>query len=155
MDTNVGVLEFVSEALPLNKILEMNENFSEIHLKNLVASSVASYMACYILGVGDRHDDNILVRSDGNLFHIDFGFMFGRHPSFDACPFAITKYFQRVLNTKWEDFIQLALQAWVILRENYKELIDLSRVVFSSLYDPLEVQRFLERRLKLQKSLAE
>jgi len=50
-----------------------------------LASTTAAYLtAGYLLGVRDGHDDNLMVRVDGSLFRIDFGFIFNRTPGIDA-----------------------------------------------------------------------
>merc|ERR1711924_492896 len=48
------------------------------------ATTAAYLTAGYVLGVRDGHDDNIMLRDNGDLFRVDYGFIFGRMPEVDA-----------------------------------------------------------------------
>ena len=62
----------------LNYILHHNPNTPVGILRTRFIKSTAFYcILTYLLGVGDRHLDNIMVTHDGRLFHIDFSYIFG------------------------------------------------------------------------------
>jgi predicted unusual protein kinase regulating ubiquinone biosynthesis (AarF/ABC1/UbiB family) len=37
-------------------------------------------LACYLLGLGDRHNKNIMISKNGKIGHIDFGYIMNKDP---------------------------------------------------------------------------
>ena len=64
-----------------NYIMDFNPNLTiQIMREKFIKTCVSSCVLCYVLGVGDRHLENILVTKDGKLCHIDFSFLLGHDP---------------------------------------------------------------------------
>uniref|UniRef100_A0AAY5EPD8 phosphatidylinositol-4,5-bisphosphate 3-kinase n=1 Tax=Electrophorus electricus TaxID=8005 RepID=A0AAY5EPD8_ELEEL len=107
--------------------------------------SCAGYcVATYVLGIGDRHSDNIMVRSTGQLFHIDFGHILGNFKSKfgikrERVPFILTHDFIHVIqqgktgNTeKFGSFRQNCEDAYLILRKNGNLFITLFALMLTA-----------------------
>jgi phosphatidylinositol kinase/protein kinase (PI-3 family) len=53
---------------------------------NFLRSLVGYSLVCYILQIKDRHNANILLDREGNVVHIDFGFVLGDSPKMAKVP---------------------------------------------------------------------
>ncbi|XP_030373429.1 phosphatidylinositol 4-phosphate 3-kinase C2 domain-containing subunit beta [Scaptodrosophila lebanonensis] len=145
-----GMIELVSEAETLRKIqVECGltgsfkdrpiaewlgkQNPSPLEYQSAVRNftlSCAGYsVATYVLGICDRHNDNIMLKTSGHLFHIDFGKFLGDAQMFgnfkrDRTPFVLTSDMAYVINggdkpsTDFHYFVDLCCRAFNIVRKN-------------------------------------
>ena len=48
--------------------------------KNFIKTLAGYSLVTYLLQVKDRHNGNILIRSDGSIIHIDYGYLISNSP---------------------------------------------------------------------------
>jgi len=98
-------------------------------LENFIRSSAGYCVITYILGIGDRHLDNLMVTPDGRLFHIDFGFILGKDPKPFPPPMRICKEMVEGMGGNsspgYQSFKSKCCQAYKILRRHSKLIINL------------------------------
>ncbi|PHJ18239.1 phosphatidylinositol 3- and 4-kinase, partial [Cystoisospora suis] len=137
--TDDGLIEFVQGAECLSSIKKKHKNlinyftylhpdpnspcgFSKRVLSNFIRSCAGSSLVTFLLGIGDRHLDNILVRHDGRLCHIDFGFILGEDPKPFPPPMKICSEMLEVLGgiggEGYNLFVAQCCQGYKILRRH-------------------------------------
>lgn len=97
----------------------------------------------------DRHFDNVLIKDDMLLMHIDFGFLMGTSPPIDGPPIAIAPQMEVVFRELgvWDTFVDLFLDAFAALREHAPAIIRTSVMIFSMAgYREDEIRNFLRGR---------
>lgn len=158
---NCGIIQCVSNSKTIAKLSEkLNETIANETILNWINKecrtqeaidqavenfklSCAGYLvATHVLGIGDRHNDNIMLTNKGDLFHIDFGHFLGNKKSVDigittvereTGPFVFTKAYAHVLggteSLKYKELQDLTGKAFNILRENGNLLMVLFKIM--------------------------
>lgn len=160
---NIGMIETVRDAVTIAAIqksrggsagafksealfewLKTKCPLQEIHFQTVetFVKSCAGYcVATYVLGIGDRHNDNIMITDKGNLFHIDFGHILGNWKrvlgvSRERVPFVLTPDFLYIMgrikdrNSLYFDrFKDICMQAYLSLRAQSRLLVTLFSIM--------------------------
>ncbi|XP_067303388.1 phosphatidylinositol 4,5-bisphosphate 3-kinase catalytic subunit gamma isoform [Pseudorasbora parva] len=156
---NIGMIEIVRDAITIASVqksqggmagafknnalydwLQRKCPLQEKHFQAMekFVNSCAGYcVATYVLGIGDRHNDNIMITDQGNLFHIDFGHILGNTKSFmgvnrERVPFVLTPDFLYVMgrvkgrpSLYFKRFMDTCINAYLSLRAQSRLLVTL------------------------------
>eukprot|EP00882_Tetradesmus_deserticola_P010973 GHRQ01011607.1.p2 GENE.GHRQ01011607.1~~GHRQ01011607.1.p2 ORF type:complete len:153 (+),score=73.86 GHRQ01011607.1:1076-1534(+) len=83
----------------------------------------------YILGVGDRHLDNLMLAPDGRLFHIDFGYILGNDPKPFPPPMKLCREMIEAMggqgSSYYVQFRMFSCEAYNILRKSADLILSL------------------------------
>jgi hypothetical protein len=138
--------------------------------KNFMSSCVGFSLLTHLLGIGDRHLDNLLLtNTHGHLLHIDFSYLFGSDPKPFPPPIKITREMIRGFETKpaassvakWNEFKGLCFTALSLLRKKAAFISALIESEFSNFHpdsemaDPRQRIKFVQDRLGCLISQAE
>lgn len=107
-----------------NFMIENNKHTTTQELRRRFATSTAAYcVITYLLGIGDRHLDNIMMAKDGSLFHIDYSFILGSDPKMLEPHMRITEDMIDALggleSSDYKYFKDLCFRAYNCLRKHY------------------------------------
>jgi len=94
-------------------------------LDNFLRSCAGYCVITYILGIGDRHLDNLMMAKTGELFHIDFGFILGRDPKPWPPPMKLSPEMVEAMADKMNDFKLYCCNAYNTLRKSSNLILNL------------------------------
>uniref|UniRef100_A0A665T651 Phosphatidylinositol 4,5-bisphosphate 3-kinase catalytic subunit alpha isoform n=1 Tax=Echeneis naucrates TaxID=173247 RepID=A0A665T651_ECHNA len=141
-----GALQFNSHTLH-QWLKDKNKGEMYDQAIDLFTRSCAGYcVATFILGIGDRHNSNIMVKDDGQLFHIDFGhFLDHKKKKFgykrERVPFVLTQDFLIVISKgtqectktrEFERFQEMCYKAYLAIRQHANLFINLFSMMLGS-----------------------
>lgn len=98
-------------------------------LETFIKSCAGYCVITYLLGVGDRHLDNLLLAPDGHFFHADFGFILGRDPKPFAPAMKLCKEMVEGMggstSEHYRQFKQYCFTAYTTLRKSSNLILNL------------------------------
>ena len=165
-----GFIEFISDASTIydikeekkfsiqNFIMEKNPTITADTLRTNFSKSCAAYcVITYLLGIGDRHLENIMITKEGYLFNIDFGYILGLDPKILSPKFRLTNEMIDAMggsNSKYfHMFKQYCTTAFNCLRKHvdifYILISQLTTIILQNTnknYDLEYIKRYINRR---------
>ncbi|RHZ89967.1 hypothetical protein Glove_9g253 [Diversispora epigaea] len=136
---NGSLLQFLKTHHPEEKAVGtygVNPTVMDTYVKSCAGYCVITYL----LGVGDRHLDNLLLSPDGNLFHVDFGYILGRDPKPFPPPMKLCKEMVEAMgganSIHYQRFKNYCYIAFNILRKSANLILNLfALMVHANVHD--------------------
>ena len=145
LSKNIGLIQFIEsttlraisdEGYTLqNYILKHNRGLTIDTIKKTFVDSLSiSSSISYIIGLGDRHLDNIMIQKNGVIFHIDYGYVLENPVTLFEMPQIkltndIIDFLEGVNSNYYNDFKTNVINIYNILRANKNVLYQFFRFI--------------------------
>lgn len=114
------------------KIMKIDKDIMINYIESLAGYCVITYL----LGIGDRHLENLMINDEGKIFHIDFGFAMGEDPKWGQTPFKLRKEMLDVLGGEGCEYYSMFFKSCVTyfdcLRKKSKIILNLMYLMVDS-----------------------
>lgn len=117
-------------------IISSDLGVSKTVMNNYVKSCAGYCVITYILGVGDRHLDNLLLSPDGRFWHADFGYILGRDPKpfppLMKLPIQVIDGMGGLNHENFSIFKNYCFMTYITLRKNSNLILNLFQLMLEA-----------------------
>lgn len=137
-----GILGYLRDHNPdSSNPLGVTEQAMDTYIRSCAGYCVITY----ILGVGDRHLDNLLICPDGHFFHADFGYILGHDPKpfppMMKLPIQIIDGMGGINSANYGKFKNYCFSAYTTLRKSANLILNLFALMSHSTIPDIMVER--------------
>lgn len=160
LSASVGLMEFVADSVSMREWLATGSapiaDMTAQQRCAFMSSAAGSFVACWVLGIRDRHRDNVMIQRESCvLWQLDFKHLWNRTTTGVDAPILCIPRAMRasmVALNVWSLWKQRLAWAFVILRRNASLIMQLARVLFRDLSEDLAIQNCISGALFMSKS---
>jgi len=157
-----GFMEFVENSVPLREYdVNSIQNYTEEEMDLFLATAAGGYIGGFLLGIRDRHEDNLMIKDNNKFFQLDFKHAFNNKTfGIDGCRFAISKRLKNAIEarifidkvSRWDNFKDRTAACYLVLRRNSQIIIQLSRLLFNELFSDSQIELEMLRGFYLDRT---
>jgi len=155
-----GFLQFMENSTTLRDFdFSLITNFSNSDMDRFLATTAAGYIGGFLLGIRDRHEDNLMVSCKTDFFQLDFGHMFNNKTrGIDGCRFAISRRLKNAIESqdeifsRWQNFKDRTAACYLVLRRNSHVIVQLCRLLFKEMFAESQIEMEVVRSFYLDRT---
>lgn len=127
------------------KAISTDLGVSDVLMDNYVKSCAGYCVITYLLGVGDRHLDNLLISPNGKFWHADFGYILGRDPKplppLMKLPIQVIDGMGGMNHENFNIFKSYCFITYTTLRRNSNLILNLFQLMLNANIPDIQVDR--------------
>eukprot|EP01130_Rhizamoeba_saxonica_P013820 TRINITY_DN5939_c0_g1_i1.p1 TRINITY_DN5939_c0_g1~~TRINITY_DN5939_c0_g1_i1.p1 ORF type:complete len:557 (-),score=95.41 TRINITY_DN5939_c0_g1_i1:39-1646(-) len=153
---NFGLMEFVSNS---KSVRDFNFNdmddYDEYERDTFLSTAAGGFIGAFLLGIRDRHKDNLMIKDNHQFFQLDFKHAFNLKTfGVDSCRFAIPTMMKAKLESwnAWDNFKNRCVAAHMVLRRHAGVIVFIARNLFSEIFNDELIEQELLRAFYLDRT---